>query len=443
MYFVSHKYDTTSAFEKFLADLRVEGTPSEAVIVRSDDGGEFMEGKFEKFCRERKTKQEFTTADSPEYNGVAERGLAMIESAALAARIQASELFPGYSNPEGVSLRAEAINWACDAYNRTATVANSGNRSPHEMFYGVAPQSSPIPFLKPGFCKFKRTNKMDPEAREYFYLGPARNHPSESKRALVRTGKGITTRNVSWAHVPLSRPPTVTSTPLVDGEGCDHGKNREVSSFGGETELGDAETESSGEGVEMVTSEADDTEAQSTPLVSGRAVSTTSRAGSSVHSEGLADAPATSDNFSHGPDQQFAALCAGEARRLAEHIPGRLRATIFKGRMRVEERRSKNTARTSLISEEDGLDIALHVEEENTLERALRVDIETSVEMPTGKMQDLPPPPTTQEEVRRSPFRKAFELSQKVELNGLLAVGCFKVVDEKDMPKGRKVIGSR
>ena len=75
---------------KLLASLRVEGTPSEIVIVRSDDEGEFMEGKIRKLCRERKIKQEFTTADSPEYNGVTERGLAMIESAALATRIQAS-----------------------------------------------------------------------------------------------------------------------------------------------------------------------------------------------------------------------------------------------------------------------------------------------------------------------------------------------------------------
>ena len=62
--------------------------------------------------------------------------------------------------------------------------------------------------------------------------------------------------------------------------------------------------------------------------------------------------------------------------------------------------------------------------------------------MPTGKTQDLPPPPTTQKEVCRSPFRKAFEHFQKVELNELLAIGCFKVVDEKDVPKGRKVVGS-
>ena len=226
-----------------------------------------------------------------------------------------------HSIPEGASLWAEVMNWACDTYNRTATVANSGNRSPHEMFYGVTSQSSPIPFLKPGFCKFKLTNKMDPKARECFYLGPARNHPSESKRVLVRTGKVIITRNVIWAHVPLSRPPTVRSTPLVEGEGCDHGKNREASSFGGETELGGAEYESSGEGVEMVTSEADDAEIESTPLVSGRAGSATSRAGSSVHSEGLADAPATSDNFSHGLVSSLLHCAPGKQRDLLSTSP--------------------------------------------------------------------------------------------------------------------------
>ena len=36
MYFVSHKYD---AAKKFLADLRVKGTPSKYVIVKADVGG--------------------------------------------------------------------------------------------------------------------------------------------------------------------------------------------------------------------------------------------------------------------------------------------------------------------------------------------------------------------------------------------------------------------
>ena len=50
----------------------------------------------------------------------------------------------------------------------------------------------------------------------------------------------------------------------MEGEGCDHGMNREASSFGGDTESGDDEFESSGEGVKMVTSEADDTEVEKT-----------------------------------------------------------------------------------------------------------------------------------------------------------------------------------
>ena len=54
VYFVSNKYDAAGAFGKFLADLRVGGTPSGVMIVRSDNGGEFMEGKFGKLCRERK-----------------------------------------------------------------------------------------------------------------------------------------------------------------------------------------------------------------------------------------------------------------------------------------------------------------------------------------------------------------------------------------------------
>ena len=166
-----------------MSDLRVEGIPSEVVVIRSDDGGEFSEGTFGKLCRERSIKQEFTTADTPEHNGVAEQGLALIGSAALATRLQASELFPGFRVPEGPLLWAEAMNWACDAFNRTAivTVANSGNRSPYEMFYGKPSRTSPIPFLKPGFCMYKRMNKMNSKSIEYLCVSPARNHPSERK----------------------------------------------------------------------------------------------------------------------------------------------------------------------------------------------------------------------------------------------------------------------
>ena len=36
LYFISHKSDATEAFKQFLADLRVEGIPSEVVVVVYD-----------------------------------------------------------------------------------------------------------------------------------------------------------------------------------------------------------------------------------------------------------------------------------------------------------------------------------------------------------------------------------------------------------------------
>ena len=56
VYFISHKSDATETFKQFLADLRVEGIPSEVVVVRSDNGGEFNQGEFGQLCRERSIK---------------------------------------------------------------------------------------------------------------------------------------------------------------------------------------------------------------------------------------------------------------------------------------------------------------------------------------------------------------------------------------------------
>ena len=46
MYSISHKSDAVDTFAKFISDLRLVGIPSEVVVIRSDDGGEFSEGKF-------------------------------------------------------------------------------------------------------------------------------------------------------------------------------------------------------------------------------------------------------------------------------------------------------------------------------------------------------------------------------------------------------------
>ena len=95
VHFLAKKSDVTSASESFLAEVRADGTPSAVLCVRSGNGGELFGGEVETLCRKRGMKQEFTPADSPKYNGVAKRALALISDTVLAARIQAQVLYPG------------------------------------------------------------------------------------------------------------------------------------------------------------------------------------------------------------------------------------------------------------------------------------------------------------------------------------------------------------
>ena len=68
-------------------------------------------------CDNHGTKEDFTPPDKLQYKGVAERGLAMIETAQQAARIQAPPLFPNDCVPGTDSLWAKATKWACNSLN--------------------------------------------------------------------------------------------------------------------------------------------------------------------------------------------------------------------------------------------------------------------------------------------------------------------------------------
>ena len=206
-YFMRQKSEAVTLFEQFLADERLAGTPSAVEVVRSDEGGEFK-GDFAKLCRKHSIRQEFTTADSPKFNGVAERHIAMVETAGMAAQVQAKSFFRGFKIPSGSRLWSARNYWACYALNRTATSANVGDKSPFEMRFGTAPQS-PIPFLKPGYVKTKRQDKLKPKAFPCFFIGPSANRPRDSYELLLRSGNVINSRNVTWAR--LSSPITAST----------------------------------------------------------------------------------------------------------------------------------------------------------------------------------------------------------------------------------------
>ena len=108
-YFMKHKSDAPEALKQYLADTRDFGPP---VIIRSDDAPEVMYGRFSDICKELGTKREFTSASTPQLNGVAERGLTLIEKLAKASVFQAKVSFVGMELPSMDRLWAEAHNLA-------------------------------------------------------------------------------------------------------------------------------------------------------------------------------------------------------------------------------------------------------------------------------------------------------------------------------------------
>ena len=151
-----HKVDAAEMFEQFLADTRADDILSKVAIVRYDEVGEFRGGKFGNLCRSRGSKQEYDDRQPPIQWGSRARAR-LIDTAAMASRIQAPELFHSAQLPATAPLWAEVSHWACDPLNRIATTAQPGSKSPHEMWHGSPPPLVVLlPFLKPGYWKVKR-----------------------------------------------------------------------------------------------------------------------------------------------------------------------------------------------------------------------------------------------------------------------------------------------
>ena len=131
------------------------------------------------------------------------------------------------------------------------------------------------------------------------------------------------------------------------GEGNECGQDREASAANSESASEDGKSVSEGTRSVIETPEAE----AAAPITSGRAQTPTTRARGSqcgiyINPEGmtpgesLADASAAAST-SHGPDKRYAALGAGEAKRLAEYVPRPPRFSL-RGRTRGEERRLTN-----------------------------------------------------------------------------------------------------
>ena len=195
--FLKKKSDTAGALKDVIADY-IKPAGLDIGAIRTDEGGEF-EGEFQRLLIELSIKHEHTHPDTPQYNGVAERALGLLREKTIA-------MMQGFSVGADDKLWAEAMSFACDMTNMSATTSLEKGVSPYEMWYGRKPVLQHLqPFGTVGYMRQpKRAHKLEPCGVQCIMVGIADNHPSDTVRVRdLETGKFVNRQGVRWHPEPV------------------------------------------------------------------------------------------------------------------------------------------------------------------------------------------------------------------------------------------------
>ena len=125
VYPIKKKSDVFSVFKEFRARVELE-SGKRIKCLRTDNGGEYIDGDFLAFCKHEGIQRQFTVVDTPQQNGVAERmNRTLLER--TRAMLRTARL------PK--SFWAEAVKTASYVINRSPSIAID-LRTPMEMWNG-------------------------------------------------------------------------------------------------------------------------------------------------------------------------------------------------------------------------------------------------------------------------------------------------------------------
>ena len=139
--------------KRFLADM---GVPR---AFRSDNGAEYTNHSFMEYCNSLGIRQEWTAPYTPQQNGPVESALWRAFKVGHAARLGISNIYPdirvneveGSTDAAATSLWMDTLLWALECFNRSASAANDGWLSPHDIFYGNCPPLPLLSFFQPAY----------------------------------------------------------------------------------------------------------------------------------------------------------------------------------------------------------------------------------------------------------------------------------------------------
>ncbi|KAL1316241.1 hypothetical protein AAHE18_15G052200 [Arachis hypogaea] len=167
VFFLAHKHETFSVFEKFSKKIQNEKC-SKIVSIRSDHGKEFKNQYFESFCDEQGISHNFSCPRTPQQNGVVERRNRSLQEMARAMLCE-------YEIPK--FLWVEAVNTTCYVLNRTI-IRKFLKKTPYELWKGLPPNLS---YFHVFGCKCfilnikENLEKFDPKTHEGIFLGYSTN----------------------------------------------------------------------------------------------------------------------------------------------------------------------------------------------------------------------------------------------------------------------------
>ena len=154
------------AFEKFKSFKALAENESDQKIkcLRSNRDGEFTSNEFFDFCEEHGIRREFSTARTPQQNGVVERMNRMVQQMACAMMDESGT---------PVTFWGEAAFAAVVILNKTNVPVNS-TQTPHDLWYSDIPSVKHFKIFG-SKCYIKNNDenlgKFEPRANEGILLG--------------------------------------------------------------------------------------------------------------------------------------------------------------------------------------------------------------------------------------------------------------------------------
>uniref|UniRef100_A0A2N9EPJ3 CCHC-type domain-containing protein n=1 Tax=Fagus sylvatica TaxID=28930 RepID=A0A2N9EPJ3_FAGSY len=163
VYFLKNKSEAFAKFKIWKAEVENQ-TGRKIKCLRTDNGTEYRDGDFLKFCEEHGIKRHFTVRKTPQQNGVAERLNRTITETARCLRLNAElpKIF-----------WAEAVDMACYIINRSPRVALD-EKVAEEVWTG---QEVDYSFMRifgcPAYVHIsgEDRSKLDPKSKKCIFLG--------------------------------------------------------------------------------------------------------------------------------------------------------------------------------------------------------------------------------------------------------------------------------